>query len=56
VPRNVAVISDHIERLANEFARRPMTAANGNFLLEPADCARATQRRIIAYRMILNQA
>ena len=28
--------------------RRPMTAANGYSLLEPADCARATQRRIIA--------
>src|SRR5260370_24321736 len=29
-------------------ARRPMTAANGYSLLELADCARATQRRIIA--------
>jgi hypothetical protein len=28
--------------------RRPMTAANGYSLLEPADCARVTQRRIIA--------
>src|SRR5258705_7452058 len=28
--------------------RRPMTAANGYSLLEPADCARAMQRRIIA--------
>ena len=28
--------------------RRPMTAANGYSLLELADCARATQRRIIA--------
>src|SRR5437879_9157980 len=28
--------------------RRPMTAANGYSLLEPADCARATKRRIIA--------
>jgi hypothetical protein len=28
--------------------RRPMTAANGYSLIEPDDCARATQRRIIA--------
>jgi len=28
--------------------RRPMTDANGYSPLEPADCARATQRRIIA--------
>src|SRR5258705_6873356 len=28
--------------------RRPMTAANGYSFLEPADCARAMQRRIIA--------